>query len=109
MAPNGKPGVYLSLSADIFCVQGARQTGVGGAFDDRAPVRKDGHFIGFAEKAQPELVSPHFAERLQLNLELREIDGAAALVNLDGVPPAEADGRAPVAIEIREFTTRADG
>ena len=76
------------LGPDIAGIQAARDRGVGGSFDDGTSVRKQGDFIGLAEEFEYEVVVPHIASRLQAGADLDEVNGALALVDLNGIPAA---------------------
>ena len=64
---------------------------------------KDGHLIRRAEEAQAELIGADLAERLERGLQAAEIDRPGLLVDLDGIAPAETDGRAALGIQVDEF------
>src|ERR1700689_3095211 len=94
-----KHGVTIETSgesgSDIAGINAARDADVGGAFDDRAAIGKDGQLVGIENHAQSELVGAHKADAAELAGEIAKVDGARAFMNLDGVAAAQADRRPP--------------
>src|SRR3569833_2020090 len=100
---------FLTVSSQIAGIDAAGDAGVGGAFDDGAAVGEYGDLVLAIVEAQREFVGAHLAEACEPGGEFRQIEGALALGDLDGVASAEADGRAAAVIEIDELALAARG
>src|SRR5579871_4201099 len=92
-----------ALGADVARVQTSGDAHVGGAFDDRAAIRKYGEVVGLDLEAQGKLVGAHRAEWSQAHGELLQIERAGALVNLHRIAPAKADGGSRHAVQVHEI------
>src|SRR5512146_2269706 len=66
-------------------VQTAGNTGIGGALDDGATIRKQGHLQRIPVELQDKLVISHGSVGEEARAHRGEVDGAVAFVDLDGV------------------------
>src|SRR5438046_10600490 len=93
-----------SSRADIPGVDPARHGWVLRTLDDGTAVREDGQLVGVEQALEQVWVGSHRTELFKARPELREVERARlALVNLDGVPPAQRDVRGPAALEVDEL------
>ena len=74
-----------TLGADEAGVKAAGDAGIGGALDDRAAVREDGYLDRERGRNAGRTVLADVAMRPQTGLNLVEIDGPMAFVNLDRI------------------------
>lgn len=81
--------------------------GVGGALDERAPVRKDGERVRWMAEAEQQGIEADSAMGLEPGGEGGKIHGTAVLVNLDGVASAEGNVGAELAAKVPEIAGRA--
>ena len=95
------------LASDIAGIETARDGGVGGAFDDGATVGEQGHLIGVVPEFQDESVVADGAVGLEAAVHLGEVDGALALMDLHGIPPAQRDMRTGLTREMDEIALTA--
>src|SRR5712692_9650494 len=94
--------------ADVAGVEGTCDGGIFCAFEDGAAVGEDGHFVGRDAETEQEFVVADVGDGgREAAFEHGEIEGAAALVNLDGIAAAHGDVRLGFAVEIREITAGA--
>src|SRR5579862_141962 len=93
-----------SSSADIAGVDAARDADVRGAFYNRPAIGKNGQFVWIQQDAQRKLIGAHWSDRAELAREAAQVHRTGPLMNLNRIPPAQADRRAPFSIEKRELT-----
>lgn len=88
-------------------IKAARYTDVLGAFYDGPTIREHCQLIRIGEEAQCELISPDDPERLELSTQSHQIHRPRSLMDLNGVPAAQADRGTLAAAEIDPVTTAA--
>lgn len=64
-------------------VQAAGHGGVGGPFDDGAPVGEEGHLIGLSPELQNEIIVAHWAVGTQALTHQGQVYGPLTLMDLD--------------------------
>src|SRR5260221_13858612 len=94
--------------ADVAGVEGTRDGGIFCAFEDGAAVGEDGHFVGRDAEAKKELVVADVEDGgREAAFQHGEVEGAAALMNLDGIAAAHGDVGLGFAVEVGEFAAGA--
>src|SRR6202034_3031913 len=95
------------LASYITCIQAAREGRVGGAFDDGATIGKQRHLVGVVPEFQDEVVVTDCAVGLEATVQLGEVNGPLALMDLHGIPAAQGDVRAAFAGQLDEIALTA--
>jgi hypothetical protein len=99
------------LDADKAGVEGTGDGSVSGSLDEGAAIGEEGEGVGAAAESEQEVVGAEGLDvgvGLEAGFEGGEVDGAAVLVDLDGVAAAEGDVSAVAAGEVREDALAAD-
>ena len=98
----------MCLRADEAGVERASDGRVARAFENRAAIWENSHFVRIYTEAEQEIVAANFAGRCcKPPVQFREIKLAAALVNLNGVASTHGDVRLGRAFEIDEISANA--
>ena len=91
IALRGRRGNSVSY---VTRVEAARESGVGGAFDDGPAVRKEGHFVWLFPELQDEVSMANAAVGLKSFAKVAEINWAMMLVDLYRIASAKRNVRA---------------
>src|SRR5579864_7110419 len=94
---------------DVAGIETARDGRISGAFDDGAAIGKNSELVGIDAGADREIVGADGRERRQAAGQIGQIHGTKALVNLDRVAAAQADGRAALSRKMDEIAAGAAG
>ena len=89
------------LIADEARVQTSRDRRIDRSFDNRAAIGKQCHLIGVRPEFQNEFIVPHPAVGREAVAHFRQVEGALPLVDLDRIPAAQSDVRAPFSRQMK--------
>jgi hypothetical protein len=98
----------VGLRADESRVQAAGKRDVSCSLNDGAAVWEEGESVLSAPEAEQQVVAQDVTVRTETVLHFGEIDGAGALMDLDGVAATERDVRAALAAQMGKISLGAD-
>ena len=84
-------------------IQAPRHPDIRRAFDDRPPIRKNGHLIGPVRNRSANSLARTSPSGSSAACELRQIERPRALVDLHRIAPAQAHRRAAAAVQVHEI------